>query len=72
MVNVHKLKGKMVEKQISAGELAHKLEIDRSTFYRKLSQNGESFTIREANLICRILDLSCEEATAIFFNHYVA
>ncbi|NMB41002.1 MAG: helix-turn-helix transcriptional regulator [Firmicutes bacterium] len=72
MVNVNKLKGKIVENGLTIGILAKKLGIDRSTLYRKLSDEGEMFTIKEANLICNILNLSAQEATAIFFSQYVA
>ncbi|MEC1024399.1 helix-turn-helix domain-containing protein [Bacillus paralicheniformis] len=72
MVNVNKLRGKIVENGMSIGELAKKIGIDRSTFYRKLNSNGETFSIKEANLICDVLGLTSEEATVIFFNHSVA
>ena len=66
MVNVNKLKGKIVENGLTIGILAEKMGIDRSTLYRKINNNGEMFTIREANLICSILNLDAHEATAIF------
>ena len=72
MVNVNKLKGKIVERGMSVEELANKIGVDKSTLYRKLNQSGETFTIREANLICKILELNGDEATAIFFSQYVA
>lgn len=72
MVNVNKLKGKIVERGMSVEELANKIGVDKSTLYRKLNQSGETFTIREANLICEILELNGDEATAIFFSQYVA
>ncbi len=71
MVNVNKLKGKIVERGMSVEELANKIGVDKSTLYRKLNQSGETFTIREANLICEILELNGDEATAIFFSQYV-
>ncbi len=72
MVNTNKLKGKIVENGMSVEELAEKIGIDRSTVYRKIGASGESFTIREANLICKILKLDKQEAMAIFFSQYVA
>lgn len=72
MVNINKLKGKIVECGMNVTDLAFKIGIDRATFYRKLSNNGENFTIKEADLITKELSLSCEEATAIFFSQYVA
>ncbi|KZR60427.1 helix-turn-helix domain-containing protein [Pseudobacillus badius] len=72
MVNVNKLKGKIVEKGLTIGLLAKKIGVDRSTLYRKISNNGESFTIKDANLICQALDLTPREATDIFFTQVVA
>lgn len=72
MVNVDKLKGKMVENRINVEELAKRLKMDRTTLYRKINSNGETFTIREANLIVKELGLSIEDASAIFFSQHVA
>nr|WP_285851716.1 helix-turn-helix transcriptional regulator [Bacillus licheniformis] len=72
VVNVNKLRGKIVENGMTIGELAKKIGVDRSTFYRKLNSNGETFSIKEANLICTVLGLTSKEATVIFFNQYVA
>lgn len=72
MVNVMKLKGKIVENGMTVGRLADKIGIDRSTFYRRLENKGESFTIRETIKICDALNLTRDEAVGIFFTHYVA
>lgn len=72
MVNINKLKGKIVERGMTVEKLAEKIGVDRSTIYRKINTAGESFTIREAHMICAALNLSGQEATAIFFSQYVA
>lgn len=72
MVNVNKLKGKIVENEINIAMLANKIGVDKSTLYRKLNVDGESFTIKEADLIARELSLTPIEATAIFFSQFVA
>lgn len=71
MVNVSKLKGKIVERNTTQEELAATIGIDKSTFYRKMKQNG-NFSIKEVNLIVSALDLSKDEAMAIFFSETVA
>ncbi|MBN3012710.1 XRE family transcriptional regulator [Ruthenibacterium lactatiformans] len=53
-------------------ELAHELRLDRSTLYRRFSENGCTFTIAEADIIARKLNLSAQEASAIFFAQFVA
>lgn len=72
MVNVNKLKGKIVENELTIEKLAELMGIDRATLYRKLSSNGESITIREADSICKELGLTGQEANNIFFSQYVA
>lgn len=72
MVNVNKLKGKIVENGLNVSELAALIGIDKATFYRKLSANGESFTIKEADLIAEKLSLNRDEVNSIFFSQFVA
>ena len=70
MLDVQKLKGKIVEKGKSVEILSREIGINPSTFYRKLNNN--SFEINEADRIVRILSLSGAEATAIFFSQFIA
>lgn len=72
MVDVKKLKGKIVEKGLNVEKVANSIGIDHSTFYRKLNGQGETFTIKEANLICSTLELDRNEAMSIFFKGTVA
>ncbi|HCX62541.1 MAG TPA: phage repressor protein [Clostridiales bacterium] len=72
MVNINKLKGKIVENDLSIEKLADLIGIDRSTLYRKIGNNGDSITIKEANLIAKELNLNPKEANDIFFSQYVA
>lgn len=72
MVNVDLLKKKIVEKNISVEKLASLINIDKSTLYRKISNNAESISIREANMIVKVLELTTDEAVAIFFARCVA
>lgn len=72
MVNVNKLRGKIIEKGLSVKELADNLEMDRSTLYRKMNSEGDTMTISDAVNISRILDLSLEEVNSIFFSEFVA
>lgn len=64
--NLNLLRGKMAEQNISKEELAKKIGIDSSTFYRKMKNNGNSFTVGQMHKIVEILKLTHEEAAAIF------
>ena len=72
MVNVNKLKGKIVECGLNIAELAERIGLDKATLYRKINNNCESVSIREANLIAKELHLTADDIHAIFFNQYVA
>ena len=72
LVNVKKLKAKLVECGYNVDAVADNIGIDRATFYRRLANNGETFTIGEADSISRFLMLTKDEVNAIFFSQYVA
>ena len=72
MVNVNKLKAKMVELEINADELSEKIGMDRATFYRRLSVGGQTFSIKEVDMICKELCLTKDEVNYIFFSQFVA
>lgn len=72
MVNVNKLKAKMVELELNADELSRRIGMDRATFYRRLSVDGQTFSIKEADAISRELDLTKNEVNEIFFSQFVA
>lgn len=72
MVNINKLRGKIIENGLSVKDLADKLEMDRSTLYRKINSEGDTMTISDAEKISKILDLSLEEVNSIFFSEFVA
>ena len=46
--------------------IAKKIGINRSTFYRKLSSDGEKFTIGEVHRMVDALPITTEEAVHIF------
>ena len=70
VLDVQKLKGKIVEKGKSVEKVSDEIGIHPSTFYRKLKEN--SFEICEADKLVEALDLTGAEATAIFFSQVVA
>lgn len=64
--NIEVLRGKMEECKITNDEMARRLGIDPSTFYRKLKTDGTTFTVGQMHKIVEVLGLAPEEATAIF------
>lgn len=72
VVNTNKLKGKIVECGMNISELAELIGIDKATLYRKINANGQTITIKEADLISKELKLSKEEVNDMFFSQFVA
>ena len=64
--NMDALRGKMAERRISNEEMAARIGVNPSTFYRKLKTEGDSFTVGQMHKIAEVLSLTNEEATAIF------
>lgn len=64
--NMDVLRGKMAEKKINASEMAQKIGVDTSTFYRKLKSDGMSFTVGQMHKIADVLGLTHDEAASIF------
>ena len=65
-ININKLRGKIVESGLTVAELAQKIGIDRSTLYRKLSNDGDTMLVKDANAIVAALNLSADDAVSIF------
>lgn len=66
-MNANKLKGKIVEKGLNVAKTADLIDINKSSFYRKL--NGfDSFTVNEASKLKEVLGLSNLEALDIFLS----
>ena len=71
-VNVDKLHGKIREMKTNVVEVAAKMGIDKSTLYRKLAKNGAGLTVRDAQNLVSILQMTDDEALMIFFAREVA
>lgn len=68
MINVNKLKGKIVEKGMTISSVAAEIGISAAALYSKLDNNSNStMLIREASAIGKLLELTSEEMLSIFF-----
>ena len=65
-MNAQRLKDKISEARLTGEEISAALSIDPSTYYRKMSAAGESFTVSQAKILARLLALSNQEAAEIF------
>lgn len=64
-MNISKLRGKIVEREMNVESLAVAIGVDRSSLYRKLN-NAEKITIGEAVKMKDALRMSDSEAYEIF------
>lgn len=64
MFNEKELRAQMVRRGVSVPELCADLDIDESTFYRKLKADG-AFTRKEINIIIDRLEI--KDPMMIFF-----
>lgn len=67
LVNINKLKNKIIQRDLNISLLAEKIGVDRSTLYRKIKNHGETFTMKEIRLISEELELKEEKVVEIFF-----
>lgn len=68
-IDTEAIKRKMSLKGITARDMAQALGIDESTYYRRMANHGNKFTVAEAQKIAEILNLSKKEATVIFLSN---
>ena len=71
MFNLNLLKAKIIEKGLSVIDLCNAMGICETTFYRKLSREGD-FSRFEIGKITETLGLSLDERDAIFFGKKLA
>lgn len=68
VVNVQRLKGKIVERNNTQECIADAIGMNRTTFYRKMKNGGIGFTVGEIHDMVKNIPLTKEEAVDIFFN----
>lgn len=69
-MNVTKFKVKLLENNLGVCALAEEIGVNKSTLYRKINGKGDKITIKEANKIARILNMSKDDIIDIFHPDY--
>lgn len=67
VIDKNKLRGLIVSKGKTQEKVAKAIGIDRSTFYRKMKNDGD-FSIGEVTAMVNYIPLTNEEAIEIFLN----
>lgn len=65
-MNTKKLKAAIIEQGYSMGQFAEIIDMGRSKFYRRLSRDGDTFTIAEVLSIKDKLNLTPKDVVDIF------
>jgi predicted transcriptional regulator len=62
------IKEQLSTKNITVSALCAKLNIDESTYFRKIASGGNKFSIEQINKMVEVLSLTKEEACRIFLS----
>lgn len=57
-IDTRALKAKMSSRGFTVSDLAKELDIDESTYYRRMSNDGDTFTVGEVQRIVELLRIS--------------
>ena len=68
MVNTDRLKSALQDRNITIEQASEHIGINPSTFYRRISRNGEKFTVSEVGKLADLLKLDSETMNGIFFD----
>lgn len=68
MLKAQQIKGRIISQGLSVSKVSEMLGINKSTMYKKLKDDGETFTIKEVRKLSEILKLSLDDVNRIFFN----
>lgn len=67
VVDVKKLRARMVELDITPKVASESLGLSKSTFYRKLKDPEKGLSVADVRRLAQLLKLKSEDATLIFF-----
>ena len=65
-MQVDMLRQKIKDSGKTSDEIAAEIGVNRSTYFRKMAENGEKFSIREMRRLVKTLGISYEDAIRIF------
>lgn len=66
-VNTRKIIGRVAELGLTGDAVSKAIGVNPATYYRKMSHGGNKFTVEQVQKLTDVLQLTKEEAMAIFF-----
>ena len=65
-IDVERIKIRMSELNLTGKDVVSALGIDESTYYRKMANDGKTFSVEQVQKLSVLLDLTKQEASEIF------
>ena len=65
-IDVERIKIRMSELNLTVKDVVSALGIDESTYYRKMANDGKTFSVEQVQKLSVLLDLTRQEASEIF------
>ena len=72
MVNIDLLRHEMHTRNITIDQAAGAINIDPSTFYRRIAKKGENFTVGEVVKLAKLLEMDSKTLERVFFDRKLA
>ena len=72
MVNIEHLKSAMKARGVTVEQAAEHIGVNPATFYRRISREGEKFTVSEVGKLAELLGMDSATLQNIFFDQRLA
>ena len=72
MVNIERLKTALRENNITVEQASEHIGVNPATFYRRISRDGEKFTVSEVGKLANLLGMDSQTMQDIFFDQRLA
>lgn len=65
-IDIERIKKRMGELNLTVKDVVSELGIDESTYYRKMANDGKTFSVEQVQKLSALLSLTKQEASEIF------
>ena len=72
VVNIERLKTALKAKNITIEQASECIGVNPATFYRRISRNGEKFTVADVEKLADLLKMDSRTMQGIFFDNRLA
>lgn len=65
-IDIERIKKRMGELNLTVKDVVSELRIDESTYYRKMANDGKTFSVEQVQKLSALLSLTKQEDSEIF------